>query len=185
MFCLFTEISVSADDGQLLCWGWNKYGQVWCCSCFVFPRFALLSGYQCVVVYLSCIPLVTQQLGLGDTIDRNIPTQVELDGCRLRKVACGWWHTLLLADSPTWANHQILRTGHFQGFHLVKELLVGLIEAVHTEDIFCMCVSSIFSVFMIFKGQIFDFALYYIVKFAEQNNKSAWYERILGFFWWM
>lgn len=67
----------------------------------VFPRFALLSGYQCVVVYLSCIPLVTQQLGLGDTIDRNIPTQVELDGCRLRKVACGWWHTLLLADSPT------------------------------------------------------------------------------------
>ncbi|CAH8311086.1 unnamed protein product [Eruca vesicaria subsp. sativa] len=58
---------VLADDGQLLCWGWNKYGQ----------------------------------LGLGDTIDRNIPTQVQLDGCRLRKVACGWWHTLLLADSPT------------------------------------------------------------------------------------
>lgn len=48
-----------------------------------------------------CIPLVTQQLGLGDTIDRNIPTQVKLDGCRLRKVACGWWHTLLLGDSPT------------------------------------------------------------------------------------
>uniref|UniRef100_M4DED9 RCC1-like domain-containing protein n=1 Tax=Brassica campestris TaxID=3711 RepID=M4DED9_BRACM len=65
--CGARHSAVLTDDGQLLCWGWNKYGQ----------------------------------LGLGDTIDRNIPTQVELDGCRLRKVACGWWHTLLLADSPT------------------------------------------------------------------------------------
>ncbi|KAL0725671.1 hypothetical protein Bca4012_040270 [Brassica carinata] len=65
--CGARHSAVLADDGQLLCWGWNKYGQ----------------------------------LGLGDTIDRNIPTQVQFDGCRLRKVACGWWHTLLLADSPT------------------------------------------------------------------------------------
>ncbi|XP_024013832.1 ultraviolet-B receptor UVR8 isoform X1 [Eutrema salsugineum] len=65
--CGARHSAVLAEDGQLLCWGWNKYGQ----------------------------------LGLGDTIDRDIPTQVQLDGCRLRKVACGWWHTLLLADSPT------------------------------------------------------------------------------------
>ncbi|KAK9077896.1 hypothetical protein SSX86_001953 [Deinandra increscens subsp. villosa] len=38
------------------------------------------------------------QLGLGDVIDRNIPSQVGLDGCVPRVVGCGWWHTLLLAD---------------------------------------------------------------------------------------
>lgn len=53
------------------------------------------------IAFPFCIPLVIQQLGLGDTNDRSIPTQVQLDGCRLRKVACGWWHTLLLADIPT------------------------------------------------------------------------------------
>ncbi|KAI3809069.1 hypothetical protein L1987_25037 [Smallanthus sonchifolius] len=41
------------------------------------------------------------QLGLGDVIDRNIPSQVALDGCVPRTVACGWWHTLLLAESLT------------------------------------------------------------------------------------
>ncbi|XP_030542194.1 ultraviolet-B receptor UVR8-like isoform X9 [Rhodamnia argentea] len=38
------------------------------------------------------------QLGLGDSIDRNIPSQVPIDGCLPRNVACGWWHTLLLAE---------------------------------------------------------------------------------------
>lgn len=41
------------------------------------------------------------QLGLGDVVDRNIPSQVTLDGCTPKNVACGWWHTLLLAESPT------------------------------------------------------------------------------------
>ncbi|XP_059628089.1 ultraviolet-B receptor UVR8-like isoform X2 [Cornus florida] len=41
------------------------------------------------------------QLGLGDVIDRNIPSQVSMDGCSAKNVACGWWHTLLLAESPT------------------------------------------------------------------------------------
>ncbi|KAG6758301.1 hypothetical protein POTOM_038641 [Populus tomentosa] len=41
------------------------------------------------------------QLGLGDVIDRNIPSQVTIDGCVPKTVACGWWHTLLLAESPT------------------------------------------------------------------------------------
>ncbi|KAF8402976.1 hypothetical protein HHK36_011069 [Tetracentron sinense] len=41
------------------------------------------------------------QLGLGDVIDRNIPSQVPIDGYLPKNVACGWWHTLLLAESPT------------------------------------------------------------------------------------
>ncbi|KAI4370581.1 hypothetical protein MLD38_018921 [Melastoma candidum] len=41
------------------------------------------------------------QLGLGDVIDRNIPSEVNIEGCKPRKVACGWWHTLLLSESPT------------------------------------------------------------------------------------
>ncbi|XVE61938.1 hypothetical protein DITRI_Ditri06bG0078600 [Diplodiscus trichospermus] len=40
------------------------------------------------------------QLGLGDTIDRNIPAQVPIDGCLPKNIACGWWHTLLLAETP-------------------------------------------------------------------------------------
>ncbi|GMY08439.1 ultraviolet-B receptor UVR8-like isoform X1 [Fagus crenata] len=41
------------------------------------------------------------QLGLGDVIDRNIPSLVTIDGCVPRNVSCGWWHTVLLAESPT------------------------------------------------------------------------------------
>jgi len=41
------------------------------------------------------------QLGLGDVIDRNIPSEVTIQGCVAKNVACGWWHTLLLAESPT------------------------------------------------------------------------------------
>ncbi|XP_073282185.1 uncharacterized protein [Primulina huaijiensis] len=40
------------------------------------------------------------QLGLGDVIDRNVPSQVLTDGCISKNIACGWWHTLLLAESP-------------------------------------------------------------------------------------
>ncbi|XP_051122990.1 ultraviolet-B receptor UVR8 [Andrographis paniculata] len=41
------------------------------------------------------------QLGLGDVIDRNIPSQVTMEGYTAKNVACGWWHTLLLAESPS------------------------------------------------------------------------------------
>ncbi|MCL7033732.1 hypothetical protein MKW94_018593 [Papaver nudicaule] len=41
------------------------------------------------------------QLGLGDVIDRNVPSEVPLDGLVPRNVACGWWHTLVLAEPPT------------------------------------------------------------------------------------
>ncbi|XP_054784175.1 ultraviolet-B receptor UVR8-like isoform X2 [Prosopis cineraria] len=38
------------------------------------------------------------QLGLGDSVDRNIPCQVSIGECRPRNIACGWWHTLLVAE---------------------------------------------------------------------------------------
>ncbi|TXG49834.1 hypothetical protein EZV62_025709 [Acer yangbiense] len=41
------------------------------------------------------------QLGLGDVIDRNVPCQVTIEGCVPKNVACGWWHTVLLAEPPT------------------------------------------------------------------------------------
>ncbi|XP_019433156.1 PREDICTED: ultraviolet-B receptor UVR8-like isoform X1 [Lupinus angustifolius] len=37
------------------------------------------------------------QLGLGDVIDRKIPSEVAIEGYVPKNVACGWWHTLLLA----------------------------------------------------------------------------------------
>ncbi|CAL5192144.1 unnamed protein product [Lathyrus oleraceus] len=40
------------------------------------------------------------QLGLGDSVDRNIPCRVSISGCHPRNVACGWWHTLLMVDKP-------------------------------------------------------------------------------------
>ncbi|KAJ9180675.1 hypothetical protein P3X46_008888 [Hevea brasiliensis] len=40
------------------------------------------------------------QLGLGDSIERNIPSRVPIEGCQPKNVACGWWHTLLLAEIP-------------------------------------------------------------------------------------
>ncbi|KAJ3703336.1 hypothetical protein LUZ61_007041 [Rhynchospora tenuis] len=40
------------------------------------------------------------QLGLGDAIDRNIPSQVQIEAYKPLNVSCGWWHTLVLAESP-------------------------------------------------------------------------------------
>ncbi|KAJ9175763.1 hypothetical protein P3X46_014284 [Hevea brasiliensis] len=65
--CGARHAAIVTEDGKVLCWGWNKYGQ----------------------------------LGLGDVIDRNIPSPVTIEGCVPRNVACGWWHTVLLAESPT------------------------------------------------------------------------------------
>ncbi|GLT89535.1 hypothetical protein SLE2022_075130 [Rubroshorea leprosula] len=64
--CGARHSAILTDDGGVLSWGWNKYGQ----------------------------------LGLGDTIDRNIPSQVPIEGWLPEDVACGWWHTLLLAETP-------------------------------------------------------------------------------------
>ncbi|KAL1546319.1 ultraviolet-B receptor UVR8-like isoform X1 [Salvia divinorum] len=40
------------------------------------------------------------QLGLGDAVDRNIPEEVLLkEDYKMKNVACGWWHTLLLCET--------------------------------------------------------------------------------------
>ncbi|XP_057979918.1 ultraviolet-B receptor UVR8 isoform X2 [Malania oleifera] len=72
--CGARHSAVITGDGKVFCWGWNKYGQYF------------VNGLT--------------QLGLGDVIDRNIPAEVIIDGCIPKNIACGWWHTLLLAESP-------------------------------------------------------------------------------------
>ncbi|KAG8374347.1 hypothetical protein BUALT_Bualt11G0122300 [Buddleja alternifolia] len=57
--------AILTEDGEIFCWGWNKYGQ----------------------------------LGLGDNIDRNIPSQVPISDYKPKNVACGWWHTLSLCET--------------------------------------------------------------------------------------
>ncbi|XP_059598075.1 ultraviolet-B receptor UVR8 isoform X4 [Vitis vinifera] len=104
--------AVITDAGALLMFGWGLYGQT-------LPRLldapSLENAHAKIV---SCgarhSAIITAdgkmfswgwnkygQLGLGDVVDRNIPSQVTLDGCTPKNVACGWWHTLLLAESPT------------------------------------------------------------------------------------
>ncbi|CAM8962192.1 unnamed protein product [Rhodiola kirilowii] len=64
--CGARHSAVITEEGQVFCWGWNKYGQ----------------------------------LGLGDVVDRGTPCEVKIDGCIPKNVACGWWHTLIVAE-PT------------------------------------------------------------------------------------
>ncbi|URD78863.1 E3 ubiquitin-protein ligase [Musa troglodytarum] len=65
--CGARHSAMLTEDGQVFCWGWNKYGQ----------------------------------LGLGDSIDRNIPAVVPIENLQPKNVSCGWWHTLVLSESPT------------------------------------------------------------------------------------
>ncbi|XP_072974795.1 uncharacterized protein [Typha angustifolia] len=65
--CGARHSAMITDNGEVFCWGWNKYGQ----------------------------------LGLGDAIDRNLPSQVPVEAYHPMNVSCGWWHTLVLAESPT------------------------------------------------------------------------------------
>ncbi|XP_010931215.1 PH, RCC1 and FYVE domains-containing protein 1 isoform X2 [Elaeis guineensis] len=65
--CGARHSAMLTENGEVFCWGWNKYGQ----------------------------------LGLGDAIDRNIPSQVPIEAYHPTNVSCGWWHTLVLAESPT------------------------------------------------------------------------------------
>ncbi|XP_010532771.1 PREDICTED: ultraviolet-B receptor UVR8 isoform X1 [Tarenaya hassleriana] len=41
------------------------------------------------------------QLGQGDVIDRNVPSEVRIEGCIPKNISCGWWHTLLLSEPFT------------------------------------------------------------------------------------
>uniref|UniRef100_K3XGU2 RCC1-like domain-containing protein n=1 Tax=Setaria italica TaxID=4555 RepID=K3XGU2_SETIT len=65
--CGARHSAIITDEGEVFCWGWNKYGQ----------------------------------LGLGDSMDRNVPCSVPVDTYHPLNVSCGWWHTLVLAESPT------------------------------------------------------------------------------------
>ncbi|KAM0922782.1 hypothetical protein ACQ4PT_005953 [Festuca glaucescens] len=65
--CGARHSAIITDEGEVFCWGWNKYGQ----------------------------------LGLGDSMDRNVPCIVPVEAYRPLNVSCGWWHTLVLAESPT------------------------------------------------------------------------------------
>ncbi|XP_047058699.1 ultraviolet-B receptor UVR8-like [Lolium rigidum] len=65
--CGARHSAIITDEGEVFCWGWNKYGQ----------------------------------LGLGDAMDRNVPCMVPVEAYRPLNVSCGWWHTLVLAESPT------------------------------------------------------------------------------------
>ncbi|XP_052172883.1 ultraviolet-B receptor UVR8-like isoform X3 [Diospyros lotus] len=39
------------------------------------------------------------QLGVGEPVDWNIPSEVPIEGYVPKNLACGWWHTLLLAET--------------------------------------------------------------------------------------
>ncbi|KAG8078471.1 hypothetical protein GUJ93_ZPchr0007g6291 [Zizania palustris] len=64
--CGARHSAIITDEGEVFCWGWNKYGQ----------------------------------LGLGDSMDRNVPCSVPVDAFHPLNVSCGWWHTLVLAEPP-------------------------------------------------------------------------------------
>ncbi|KAL0402814.1 UNVERIFIED_CONTAM: RCC1 domain-containing protein 1 [Sesamum radiatum] len=117
---LWHTICISAD-GDVYAFGGNQFGQLGTGAdqAETLPRLLDAPSLENVhAKVVSCgarhSAVVTEdgktfcwgwnkygQLGLGDVIDRNIPSQVPIDGCVARNVACGWWHTLLLAESPT------------------------------------------------------------------------------------
>ncbi|XP_004307465.1 PREDICTED: ultraviolet-B receptor UVR8 [Fragaria vesca subsp. vesca] len=117
---LWHTVCISAD-GDVYAFGGNQFGQLGTGAdqAETIPRLLdapVLENVNAKIVSCgarhSCI--ITEdakvfgwgwnkygQLGLGDVIDRNIPAQVMIDGCVPKNVACGWWHTLLLAELPT------------------------------------------------------------------------------------
>ncbi|KAI5407461.1 ultraviolet-B receptor UVR8 isoform X1 [Lathyrus oleraceus] len=117
---LWHTVCTSAD-GDVYAFGGNQFGQLGTGSdqAETLPRLLDCPSLENVnVKTISCgarhTALVTDngkvfswgwnkygQLGLGDVIDRNIPSEVTVEGCVGKNVACGWWHTLLLAESPT------------------------------------------------------------------------------------
>ncbi|GFP86361.1 ultraviolet-b receptor uvr8 [Phtheirospermum japonicum] len=117
---LWHTICISAD-GDVYAFGGNQFGQLGTGAdqAETLPRLLDAPSLENVnVKAVSCgarhTAVITEdgktfcwgwnkygQLGLGDVIDRNTPSEVSMDGYVARNVACGWWHTLLLAESPT------------------------------------------------------------------------------------
>ncbi|CAM8954917.1 unnamed protein product [Rhodiola kirilowii] len=109
-----------SDDGDVYSFGGNQFGQLGTGvdQAEVLPRLLDASSLENIhATGVSCgarhSAVITDedevfcwgwnkygQLGLGDVVDRSIPTQVKIEGCVAKNVACGWWHTLLLAE-PT------------------------------------------------------------------------------------
>jgi Regulator of chromosome condensation (RCC1) repeat len=93
---LLTFYPVHVEDGMVFCWGWNKYGQVLPSPFSSFWLTNIFQGFSYNFLLSSGM-----QLGLGDAIDRNIPSQVQIESYKPLNVSCGWWHTLVLAESPS------------------------------------------------------------------------------------
>lgn len=109
-----------STTGDVYSFGGNQFGQLGTATdqAETYPRLLEASSVENVnAKIISCgarhTAMVTDtgevfcwgwnkygQLGLGDVVDRNVPSQVKTDGYVARNVACGWWHTLLLAE-PT------------------------------------------------------------------------------------
>ncbi|EXC04695.1 hypothetical protein L484_009887 [Morus notabilis] len=91
---LWHTVCVSSD-GDVYAFGGNQFGQLGTGA----EQAEMYIPYPAFFWYID--NSFTWQLGLGDVIDRNTPSEVVIAGCVPKKVACGWWHTLLLAESPT------------------------------------------------------------------------------------
>lgn len=110
-----------SDDGDVYSFGGNQFGQLGTGSDQAETLPKLLEA-QCLenknARVVSCgarhSAIVTEdgsvfcwgwnkygQLGLGDAIDRSIPSEVPIESFQVTNVSCGWWHTLALGKSPT------------------------------------------------------------------------------------
>ncbi|WVY90892.1 hypothetical protein V8G54_036406 [Vigna mungo] len=100
---LWHTVCTSAD-GDVYAFGGNQFGQLGTGAdqAETLPRLVDSPSLENIhAKNISCGARHTALLGLGDVIDRNVPSEVTIEGCVPKNVACGWWHTLLLAESPT------------------------------------------------------------------------------------
>ncbi|PKA63969.1 Ultraviolet-B receptor UVR8 [Apostasia shenzhenica] len=91
--CGARHSSILTEDGEVFCWGWNKYGQL--SKDHLDSYLGANKSIWLTAKYSHILPL---QLGLGDSVDRSIPSRVTVENLRMKNVSCGWWHTLVLAE---------------------------------------------------------------------------------------
>ncbi|CAN8279462.1 unnamed protein product [Cochlearia groenlandica] len=117
---LWHTVCVSAD-GDVYSFGGNQFGQLGtgCDQAETLPKLLEAPNLENVnVKTISCGARHTAvisdegrvfcwgwnkygQLGVGDVIDRNAPSEVRIEDCIPKNIACGWWHTLLLGQSSS------------------------------------------------------------------------------------
>ncbi|CAN6977807.1 hypothetical protein BRARA_I03809 [Brassica rapa] len=115
---LWHTVCVSSD-GDVYSFGGNQFGQLGtgCDQAETLPKLLEAPNLENVnIKTISCGARHTAviadegkvfcwgwnkygQLGLGDVIDRNAPSEVRIKDCVPKNIACGWWHTLLLGQS--------------------------------------------------------------------------------------